>query len=158
MISLATLQARVGSEIGISPWIDISQQSIDDFAAVTIDHQFIHVDPVRAQSDAPFGGTIAHGFLTLSLLSHMIESALPEIEGVTRSINYGFDRIRFLSPVPSGSQIRGRFELLRAEVQRDAEVTLCCRATIEIRNHERPALVADWLVRYYLVRVLDRLY
>ena len=151
MISLATLQARVGSEIGISPWIDISQQSIDDFAAVTIDHQFIHVDPVRAQSDAPFGGTIAHGFLTLSLLSHMIESALPEIEGVTRSINYGFDRIRFLSPVPSGRHLRGRFELLRAEVQRDAQVTLCCRATIEIRNHERPALVADWLVRYYLV-------
>jgi acyl dehydratase len=80
----------------------------------------------------------------------MIESALPEIEGVKRSINYGFDRIRFLSPVPSGSQIRGRFELLRAEVQRDTEVTLCCRATIDIRNHERPALVADWLVRYYL--------
>ena len=150
MISLATLQARVGSEIGISPWIDISQQSIDDFVAVTIDHQFIHVDPVRARSNAPFGGTIAHGFLTLSLLSHMIESALPDIEGVKRSINYGFDRIRFLSPVPSGSQIRGRFELLRAEVQRDTEVTLCCRATIDIRNHERPALVADWLVRYYL--------
>ena len=75
MISLATLQARVGSEIGISPWIDISQHSIDDFATVTIDHQFIHVDPVRARSNAPFGGTIAHGFLTLSFLSHMIESA-----------------------------------------------------------------------------------
>ena len=145
-----SLEQYIGHECEPTNWHLIDQEQINGFADNTLDQQFIHVDP-EAAAKTPFGGTIAHGFLTLSLLSHMIESALPEIEGVTRSINYGFDRIRFLSPVPSGSQIRGRFELLRAEVQRDAEVTLCCRATIEIRNHERPALVADWLVRYYLV-------
>ena len=150
IVSLATLRACVGSEIGISRWIDISQQSIDDFAAVTIDHQFIHVDPERASLETPFGGTIAHGFLTLSFLSHMITGAVPEIEGSERSVNYGFDRIRFLLPVPAGAEIRGHFELLNLDQKRDDEVTLSYRVSVEIHGQSRPALVADWIVRCYL--------
>ena len=106
MISLATLQARVGSEIGISPWIDISQQSIDNFAAVTIDHQFIHVDPVRARSNAPFGGTIAHGFLTLSLVPHF-RRQIAEVRGISRVINYGVNKVRFPNAVCVGARVRG---------------------------------------------------
>ena len=147
---LAEFRRRVGSEMGTSPWITVSQNVIDSFADVTHDHQFIHVDPERASLETPFGGTIAHGFLTLSFLSHMITGAVPEIEGSERSVNYGFDRIRFLLPVPAGAEIRGHFELLDLDQKRDDEVTLSYRASVEIHGQSRPALVADWIVRCYL--------
>ena len=107
-ISLDALQARTGEELGVSSWLVVDQSMIDRFADVTDDHQFIHVDPVRAAAETPFGGAIAHGFLTLSLLSRMGAEVLPRIEGRIRGINYGFDRVRFLAPVPAGGRVRGR--------------------------------------------------
>ena len=109
-MTLNDLRALVGKQIGLSDWITVDQARIDAFAAVTEDHQFIHVDPARA-AQTPFGGTIAHGFLTLSLLSAMHYNAIPDIAGTLHAVNYGFERIRFLSPVRSGVRIRGRFVL-----------------------------------------------
>ena len=145
MISLATLQARVGSEIGISPWIDISQQSIDDFAAVTIDHQFIHVDPERARAEGGFDGTIAHGFLSLSLLPRFAMDARLSLQGVVTSINYGFDKLRFVNPVASGASIRGRFVLREAVERKPGQWMLAYDVTVEIADQEKPAIAARWL-------------
>ena len=121
---------------------------IDAFAEVTGDHQFIHIDPVRARAETPFGGTIAHGFLTLSLLSQMAIEVLPALDGAAIGINAGFDRLRFLAPVPAGSRIRGRFIL--AELTEPAPGTAACRyqAIVEIDGFEKPALAADWLTRF----------
>ena len=108
-ISLDELPKRVGKEVGLSQWRTVTQQMIDTFAEATDDHQWIHTDPERAAAETPFGGTIAHGFLTLSVLSPMAYEALPSIEGSTMAINYGFDRVRFAMPVKSGARIRARF-------------------------------------------------
>ena len=104
----AALQALIGTEVGVSRWITVDQARIDAFAETTEDRQFIHVDPEAAKA-TPFGGTIAHGFLTLSLASAMSYDAVAPLEGVVMGVNYGFDRLRFLAPVPAGSNIRGRF-------------------------------------------------
>lgn len=138
-------RALVGQEVGVSPWIDVDQPRIDAFADATLDRQFIHVDPERART-SPFGGTIAHGFLCLSMLSRMSFEALPRIEDAAISINYGMNRLRFLAPVPSGSRIRGRFVLKAAEAKALDQFLVTHEVTVEIEGHARPALVAEWLV------------
>ena len=148
-VSIAALKAQVGAEIGVSRWFTISQGLIDAYADVSEDHQYIHVDPDRA-AEAGFGGTIAHGFLTVSLLSAMAYEVVPLSSDVRMSVNYGFDHLRFLSPVPSGSRVRGRFVLNSIEERAPGEVTLIWAVTVEIEGADRPALVANWITRRYL--------
>ena len=149
-ISIDKLRARAGQERVVSDWIDVPQDMIDDFARITNDHQFIHVNPERAKIETPFGGTIAHGFLTLSHLTQMVESTLSRVEGTSRSVNYGFDRIRFISPVPSGSRIRGHFELESVEEKTPGVLTLYHDVTVEVEGQYKPALAARWIIRHYL--------
>jgi acyl dehydratase len=148
-LTVAALKARVGSEVGCALWLTISQEMIDTFADLTTDHQYIHVNQSRALTETSYGGTIAHGFLTLSMLTQMLISSVPTIEGASTSINYGFDKIRFLSPVRSGCAIRGRFRLAAVDERMPNELTVRYEATMEIRDNDRPALFADWLVRLY---------
>ncbi len=142
--SLEEISGRVGSEIGVSPWIEISQQAIDAFADVTGDHQFIHVDPAAA-AQTPFGGTVAHGFLTLSLLSQMAASVMLAPETLKMAVNYGFERVRFIAPVRSGKRVRGRFTLASAEEKRPGQWQFVHNVTVEIEGEEKPALTADWI-------------
>ena len=134
------------AEERVSRWFVIDQARIDAFADVIEDHQFIHVDPERAAATR-FGGTIAHGFLTLSMLSAMAYDAIPLTEAL--SVNYGFDRIRFLSPVPAGARVRGRFTVARIEERAPGETTLHWDVTVEVEGAGRPALAARWLSRRY---------
>lgn len=147
--TLDALTARVGSEIGVSAWAAIEQPMIDAFARVTGDHHFIHVDPVRAAS-LPFKGTIAHGFFTLSLLSNMAYQVCPTIEGVRYPLNYGFNRLRFVAPVPVGSRVRGHFVLKAVEVIDASQRQIVYDARVEIEGAPKPALVAEWLTRIVL--------
>lgn len=149
-LTLGVLRERVGTEVGVSRWIAVDQAMIDGFAALTDDHQFIHVDPARARAETPFSGTIAHGFLTLSLLSRMAYDVMPKVDGAAMGINYGFDRIRFLAPVPSGSKIRGRFRLAGLDERRPGELTSTYEVQVEIEGQEKPALAANWLTRAYV--------
>jgi acyl dehydratase len=144
MTKAETLQTLIGREVGVSKWFDISQARIDAFAECTEDRQFIHVDAEAARS-TPFGGTIAHGFLTLSLASAMSYDAVAPLDGVVMGVNYGFDRLRFLTPVRAGSRIRGRFKLLSAEDKGAGRWLLKHELTVEIEGAEKPALIADWL-------------
>ena len=139
------LQALVGTELGVSGWHVVSQDMIDRFADVTSDHQFIHVDPARA-AETPFGGTVAHGFLTLSLLSRLGQEAIPPIEGRVMGVNYGFDKVRFPSPVKAGARVRGRFTLNGVTPRSGGELLLCYQATVEIEGEAKPAVAAEWLV------------
>lgn len=138
------LQSLIGQEVGVSKWFEIDQARIDAFAKITEDEQFIHVDPERARA-TPFGGTIAHGFLTLSLASAMSYDAVKPLDGVVMGVNYGFDKLRFLAPVPAGSKIRGRFRLLSAEDKGGGRWLLKHELTVEIEGSEKPALIAEWL-------------
>lgn len=147
MISPKDLEALLGEEVGLSRWFLMDQERVGLFADVTEDQQFIHVDPEKAKA-MPFGGTIAHGFLTLSMLSAMAEEAVPLVDGLIHSVNYGFDRIRFISPVSTGKRIRGRFELIAISVG-TGEITQTMKVTIEIENNDKPALVAEWITRHY---------
>ena len=151
-VTLEVLAARVGEEVGRSPWITVDQSMIDAFADLTNDHQFIHVDPDRARAETPFGGTIAHGFLTLSLLAPMAYAAQPTIAGTAMSVNAGFDRIRFLSPVKEGARVRGIFRLKALEERVPGEVTVTWEVTVEIEGAEKPALYAEWINRRYLTK------
>ncbi|WP_416795765.1 MaoC family dehydratase [Ciceribacter azotifigens] len=144
-ISLSDVAGLVGQEIGLSDWITVDQSMIDAFAGATNDHQFIHVDPVRAAAESPFGGTIAHGFLTLSLLSAMNYDCLPVIREQTMGINYGFDRIRFMSPVKCGKRIRGHFVLTDARFRGAGMMMTTYEISIEIENERKPALTATWI-------------
>jgi acyl dehydratase len=143
--SIEDLKSRVGQELGVSSWKTIDQDRIDRFAAVTEDLQFIHVDPERALAEAPFGSTIAHGFLTLSLLSVMGQEALPTIRDRTMGINYGLERVRFLSPVSVGARLRGRFTLSEVSMRSDTQALLRYQVTVEIDGAEKPALAAEWI-------------
>jgi len=143
-ISTAELQDSVGQEVGVSDWILIDQARINAFADCTEDHQFIHVDP-EAAAKTPFGGTIAHGFLTLSLMSQMSYQAAPVLEGVAMGVNYGFDKLRFLQPVRAGSKVRGRFKLLSAEDKGGGRWLIKNEVTVEIGGVDKPALIAEWL-------------
>jgi acyl dehydratase len=146
-MSWEAIAARIGEELGASPWMTITQARVDAFADVTDDHYFLHVDPVRA-AVPPLGGTIAHGFLTLSLLAPMAYQVCPYVEGARYPLNYGFNRVRFVAPVPVGSRIRGRFVLRQAEVISPEQRQTLYDATVEIEGSTRPALVAQWLTRY----------
>lgn len=144
-IALAELSRTVGEEIGVSSWMTLDQARIDAFAAATDDHQFIHVDPERARAETPFGGTIAHGFLTLSMLSAMSFETLPAIAEQAFGINYGLDKVRFMAPVHSGERVRGRFHLKEVRRRGAEMVMMRYTVTVEIEGKPKPALVADWL-------------
>jgi len=141
----ADLASHVGKEIGLSNWIKLDQSRIDQFADVTEDHQFIHLDPERAAKETPFGGTIAHGFLSLSMLSRMAMDIAFVLDGMAMGINYGFDKVRFLVPVSVGKQIRGRFVLEDAVERQSGQWMLRFGVTVEIEGEEKPALIAQWL-------------
>ncbi|MGJ4935769.1 MaoC family dehydratase [Bradyrhizobium sp. HKCCYLRH3083] len=148
-ISLEAYQAMVGQEIGVSSWHVLDQRRIDTYADVIEDHQFIHVDPEKAKA-TPFGTTIAHGFLTMSLLSVMSYEVMPAIEGTAMGVNYGFDKLRFISPVKSGKRVRGRFVLAEATLRKPKELQSRTHVTVEIEGEDKPALVADWIGLIYL--------
>lgn len=147
-ITLEAYQAMVGKEIGVSSWHLIDQPRIDTYADVTEDHQFIHVDPERAKETA-FGTTIAHGFLTMSMMSVMSYEVMPAIAGTTMGVNYGFDKLRFISPVRSGKRVRGRFVLAEAKLRKPSELQSRTNVTVEIEGEDKPALVAEWLGLIY---------
>jgi acyl dehydratase len=138
----------VGTELGKSDWFLIDQDRIDQFADVTEDRQFIHVDPVRAAS-SPFGGTIAHGMLTLSMIVHLCERFAPNIDGQRMVINYGFDKIRFAAPVKVGKRIRAVAKLLDAK-ERAGQLIVKTKVTMEIEGETKPALVAEWLTMHVI--------
>ncbi|HLT48361.1 MAG TPA: MaoC family dehydratase [Rubricoccaceae bacterium] len=142
--TLDTLAEHVGRELGVSGWRTVDQATIDAFADVTGDHQWIHVDVERARHESPHGATIAHGLLTLSLLPAMRAEVGVVPGGVGRVLNYGYDRIRFLAPVKAGARVRARVELLDAQPKGDG-VLVTTRNTVEIEGEEKPALVADAL-------------
>ena len=142
--SIQELRDSVGSEMGCSDWVHIDQALINSFADATMDHQYIHVDPERATA-GPFGTTIAHGLLTLSLLPLMMESISYSPEGATMFVNYGFDRVRFINPVKVGSDVRGRAVLSEVSERNKGQWMLKMEITVEIRDVEKPALVAEWL-------------
>jgi len=144
MSLLERYQARLGETVH-SGWVEVDQSRVDSFADVTGDHQFIHVDPERAARETPFGGPIAHGFLTLSLLSQFAADALPPAPEKAIGINYGFDKVRFLAPVRVGKRIRGRFTLARAEQRRPGQIQLVQDCVVEIDGEETPALSAQWI-------------
>ena len=141
------LAGLVGHEVATSDWLVITQERIDAFANATDDHQWIHVDAARARTEAPFGKTIAHGFLTLSLLSPLMREAI-KVEGLRMTLNYGLNRVRFVSPVPSGSRIRARIALGKVDDFGDS-TQATWNITIEREGGEKPCVVAEWMVRYY---------
>ncbi len=145
VIPLADYPGLVGQQVGVSDWVTVDQAMIDRFADLTGDRQFIHVDPVRA-AQTPLGGTIAHGFLTLSLLGGMGMETIPLPTGMVMSMNYGFDKLRFLAPVRSGARVRGRFTLAGLEARGNGQHMLRYSASMEIDADPKPALVADWLI------------
>lgn len=140
----------VGTQIGLSDWVAVTQQMIDTFADATGDHQFIHVDPEKAGS-TPFGGTIAHGFLTLSLMPLLAEKAhMPEVAGVKMGLNYGGNKTRFLAPVRSGKRVRGRFRLLELEEKQVGQWQQTIEFTVEIEGEDKPALIAEWVSQFFI--------
>jgi acyl dehydratase len=144
--TIRELAQRVGQEVGVSPWVEITQKRIDTFAQAIEDFQWIHVDPERAKS-SPFGGTIAHGFLTLSLLSHLSETTF-SFSDRKMGVNYGLNRVRFTSPVAAGSRVRARFTLAKYEpIEHGVQVTW--NTVIEIEGSQKPALIAEWIGRHY---------
>jgi len=148
-ISLEAYQAMVCHEVGVSSWHLVDQSRIDAFAGVIEDHQFIHVDPERARRETSFGTTVAHGFLTMSLLSIMSYEVMPVISGTTMGVNYGFDKLRFISPVRAGSRVRGHFTLIEAKLRKATELLSRTNVTVEIEGEQKPALVADWIGLIY---------
>jgi acyl dehydratase len=142
--TLEEIRASVGSEVGLSSWITVDQPRIDAFADATDDRQFIHVDPAGA-AQTPFGGTIAHGFLSLSLLSRMGAEAMLLPDGMRMAVNYGLDRVRFLAPVRSGKRVRGRFVLDSVAEKAPGQILLRHVVTVEIEGEDKPALTAEWL-------------
>jgi acyl dehydratase len=148
-IDIKEYVALTGQEVGVSRWFEIDQSRIDTFADVTEDWQFIHIDTEKA-TKTPFGGTVAHGFLTLSMLAAMAYDALPAIKGRVMGVNYGFDKIRFVTPVRSGSRVRARFKLLEVTVRNPKEFMSRSEVVVEIAGADKPALVAEWLgVSYF---------
>lgn len=146
--TLDQIRSRIGEKVGVSTWLTVDQARIDAFADATEDRQFIHVDPAAA-AQTPFGGTIAHGFLTLSLLSRMGAEAMLLPDALKMAVNYGFDRVRFLSPVKAGKRVRGRFVLDSVEEKAPGQLLMRHTVTVEIEGEEKPALVADWIGLIY---------
>ena len=149
-ITVDEMKNRVGTET-VSDWVEVSQEMIDKFADATGDHQFIHVNP-QAAAMTPFGGTIAHGFLTLSLmplLSSKVADA-PQIEGLKMGVNYGGNKVRFLTPVRSGSKVRGRFKLIEFAEKRPGQYQQTNEFTVEIEGSEKPAMIAEWISQLFV--------
>lgn len=149
-IPLEEYKMLSGLEYGVSRWYCIDQDRIDRFADVSDDHQAIHVDPLRA-AETPFGTTIAHGFLTLAMLTAMAND-LPKVEGVEMGVNFGFNKVRFLHPVPAGARIRGRFKIKDVTEKKPGEFTTVFRVTVEIEDTLKPVLTAEWIGRSYIGR------
>ncbi len=144
IVAPEALKDYVGKEVGVSDWITVDQDRINQFADVTEDHQFIHVDPEAAKS-TPFGGTVAHGFLTLSMLSRLAADGILILDGIKMGVNYGFEKVRFVTPVKSGKRIRGRFTLMSVDSKIPGQWSLKYAAKVEIEGETKPALVAEWL-------------
>ena len=141
---------KVGEQIGTSPWVEISQERINQFAEATGDHQFIHVNEEAAKM-TPFGGTIAHGFLTLSMIPYLTQkSDVPRPDGIKMAVNYGGNKTRFLNPVKSGKRIRGHWKLLGMEEKRPGQWQHTVEITIEIEGEEKPALICEWMSMFYV--------
>jgi len=146
-LSMRELESRIGQEVGVSPWVEVTQQRIDLFAKAIDDPQWIHVDVERAK-DSPFGGTIAHGFLTLSLLSKFIESTFSFADR-KMGVNYGLNRVRFTAPLPSGSRVRARFTLQKFDKLADGGVQVTWNTTVEREGSDKPVLIAEWIGWHY---------
>ncbi|QRM56701.1 MaoC family dehydratase [Sinorhizobium sp. BG8] len=144
-IHLRDVKDLIGKEIGVSKWFTVDQSMIDRFADATEDHQFIHTNPERAAAETPFGGTIAHGFLSLSLLSAMNYDCLPRVIEQTMGINYGFDKVRFMTPVKSGAKVRGRFTMADARFRGGGMLMVTYDVTVDVENERKPALTASWI-------------
>ena len=142
--ALPDIRSKAGQDIGVSGWLTIDQQRIDEFAESTEDRQFIHVDP-QAAAQTPFGTTIAHGFLSLSMLSRMAAEVMLVPDSTKMAVNYGLDRVRFIAPVKSGKRIRGRFRLDSVEEKAAGQYLMRHTVTVEIEGEEKPALTAEWL-------------
>ena len=149
-ITVDEMKARIGTET-VSDWVEVTQAMIDTFADATGDHQFIHIDPAAA-AQTPFGGTIAHGFLTLSLmplLSSKVRDA-PRLEGAKMGVNYGGNKVRFLTPIRSGSRVRGRFTLLAFDEKRPGQFQQTNAFTVEIEGQDKPAMIAEWISQIFV--------
>ncbi len=150
LLTPETLASAVGDEIGVSDWYAVTQENVDKFADVTSDHQFIHIDPEKA-AETPFGGTIAHGFYTLSMLSHFAATGCGvTVEGTKMGVNYGCDKLRFIQPVRVGSRIRGRAVLTAAIEKKPGQYLFTSQMTVEIEGSDKPALIADWLTMVFV--------
>ncbi len=148
-IPAAELPSLVGTELGVTDWFEIDQDRVNSFADATLDHQFIHVDPAAAAA-TPFGGTIAHGFLTLSLLPHFLEDISPNVEGALFAMNYGTDKVRFLQPVKVGSRVRARNIMAAADEKRPGQWLIKQAVTMEIEGEDKPAMVAELLAMVFV--------
>jgi acyl dehydratase len=146
-LSVRELESRIGQEVGVSPWVEVTQERIDLFAKAIDDPQWIHVDPERAKQ-SPFGTTIAHGFLTLSLLTKFIESTFSFADR-KMGVNYGLNRVRFTAPLPSGSRVRARFKLLKYEKIDGNGVQVTWDVSVEREGSDKPVLIAEWVGRSY---------
>lgn len=150
VVTKEELLGKVGQEIGVSDWLTVDQEMINKFADATGDHQFIHVDPERAKA-TPFGQTIAHGFLSLSLLPVLIAKAdLPNLAGIKMGVNYGGNKTRFLAPVKSGKRVRGHFKLLSIEEKRPGQWQQSMEYTLEIEGEDKPAVIAEWITQFFI--------
>lgn len=147
--SLEALKGQLNQEVAVSDWFTVTQERIRQFADTTLDHNWIHVDVERAKKESPFKTTIAHGFLTLSLLAHFMQDSIGIKQGVRMGLNYGLNRLRFVSPVPVGSKIRAHFVLANFKEVENNGIEATFNASVEVEGSEKPALVAEWLVRYY---------
>jgi acyl dehydratase len=149
-VTVEELKAKVGQPIGTSEWVTVSQEMIDKFADATGDHQFIHVDAERAKQ-TPFGTTIAHGFLSLSLMPLLTSTAdLPRLDGIKMGVNYGGNKTRFLAPVRSGRRVRGHFKLLELDEKRPGQWQQTVEYTLEIEGEDKPALIAEWVSQFFV--------
>lgn len=149
-LNIEAYKALVGQEVGVSDWITVDQDRINTFADVTEDHQFIHVDPERAKAETPAGTTIAHGFLTLSLLSYLNAQVLPDIEGRKMTLNYGMNKMRFLNPVKVNARVRSRVTMQSVEEKNPGQYLCQFGAVVEIEGEEKPALIAEQLALHIL--------
>lgn len=150
VVTKEELLAKVGTEIGVSDWLTVDQAMIDKFAEATGDHQFIHVNPEMAKM-TPFGTTIAHGFLSLSLMPVLTAKAdMPRLDGIKMGVNYGGNKTRFLAPVKSGKRVRGRFKLLDLEEKRPGQWQQTVEYTLEIEGEDKPALIAEWISQFFV--------
>jgi acyl dehydratase len=144
------LATKVGETIGTSEWLEVSQDRINQFAEATGDFQFIHIDAEKAKL-TPFGGTIAHGFLTLSLIPVLTQTSdSPRIDGIKMAVNYGGNKVRFLAPVRSGKRVRGHFKLLELEEKRPGQWQQTVETTVEIEGEDKPALIAEWISQFFV--------